>query len=143
MESHLHLLHNVTIEVFGADGRCKQSVETHNLVVTKAKEAIAKLLKEGTERPTYIGVGTGTTEVEASQTALTTQKVRKSATVSVSGAVVTLEKEFAAGEAEGAITEEGVFAEASGGTMYARTKFSAVNIGSEDTLKITHKITVG
>jgi hypothetical protein len=143
MQENLPLLHNVSIEVRGPDGEIKAEREIHNLVVTAGKEAIALLLKEGTTRPKFIAVGTGTEEPAAGDTKLKTEKVRKEATVSVSGAVTKLEKEFAAGEAEGAITEEGILSASSEGTLYAHTKFAAVNIGASDTLKVTHTITVG
>jgi hypothetical protein len=139
----MKLTHNVSLEVRGPDGELKERREAHNLVPTVGKEAIAKLLKEGSERPLYIAVGTGTEEPAAGDTKLKTEKKRLAATVSVSGAVLKLEKEFAAGEAEGAITEEGILSASSEGTLYAHTKFAAVNIGALDTLKVTHTITVG
>jgi hypothetical protein len=140
-KSELKLRHNVVIEVRGPDGKIKERKE-HNLVTTAGKEAIATLLKEGTVRPKYLAVGTGTEEAKVGDTKLQTEKVRAEATTSVTGAVFKAEHEYAAGEAEGAITEEGILSAASEGTLFARTVFAAVNIGSEDTLKVTHTVTV-
>lgn len=139
----LRITHNVEIVVRGADGQVKEVRLLHNLVTTVGKEAVAKLLKEGTVRPTYLAIGTGTKAAAVGDTKLETEKSRKSATVGVAGAVLTLEHEWAAGEAEGAITEEGMLSAAAEGTLFARCVFAVLNIGAADTLKVTHTITVG
>lgn len=95
-ESEVRIVHNVVIEAFGPDGRLKDRRENHNLVVTAGKNAIATLLKEGTTRPKFIAVGTGTEEPAAGDTKLKTEKVRKEATITVESAKVKFEKEFAA-----------------------------------------------
>lgn len=141
MKDGLTLLHNVSVEVFGPDGEVRDSREIHNLVTTVGKEAVATLLEKGTTRPTHLAIGTGTEEAKVANSKLQTEKSRKAATVSVTGAVLTLEKEWGPGEAEGAITEEGIFSAASEGTMFARATFAAVNIGSKDSLKVAHTIT--
>lgn len=142
MKDELRLRHNVTVEVRGPDGELKDRREVHNLVPTAGLNAIATLLKEGTTRPKYIAVGTGTTAAAAGDTTLQTEVKRKEATVTVTEADVLLEVEFGAGEAEGAITEDGLLSAAAGGTLFARAVFAAVNIGAEDTLTVKHTLTV-
>jgi hypothetical protein len=135
--------HNVLVELFGPDGELKQREEIHNLVPTVGKEAVAKLLKEGTTRPTHLAIGEGTKAAEAADTKLQTETKRKAATIGVSGAVFTAEAEFGKGEGTGSVTEEGLFSASSEGTIFARSVFGVITKGAEDTLKITHTITVG
>lgn len=144
MKDHpLTVEHNVTIEHRGPNGELLEMREIHNLVPTVGKEAIAKLIKEGTTRPAYMAIGTGSTEAKAADTKLGTETKRKAATVGVSGAVVTLEAEFGEGECEGAITEEGLLSASSEGTLFARSVFGVITGTSTSTLKVKHTITVG
>jgi len=117
-----------------------------NLVVTAGKGFVAlRMIGTGVGVMTHMGVGTGTTDPAAGDTALETQVgSRKAFTTSaaVSAAVVTYITAFAAGEGTGALTEAGIFNASSGGTMLARTEFSVVNKGSADTMTITWTVTV-
>lgn len=134
---------NVEVEVRGPDGTLKQRETLHNLIPTVGKEAIAKLLKEGTTRPTHMAIGTGTEAAAAGDTTLKTELDRNALSeTSVSGKVLTVKGEWAAGDGTGAITEAGLFSASSAGTLFARAVFSVVNKGAEDTLAITWKITV-
>lgn len=134
---------NVQVIVRGPDGKVKQEVTAHNLVTTVGKEKFAErlLASPTTEGPKFIAVGTGTTAVSEGQTALVTEVKRKEVTTrSVSGKVLTTAVIFAAGEATGAITEEGQFSASTTGSMYTRTKFEAVNVAAGDSLEIKHTI---
>ena len=117
-----------------------------NLVVTAGKGFVAlRMIGTSVGVMTHMGVGTGTTDPAAGDTALETQVgSRKAFTTSaaVSAAVVTYITAFAAGEGTGALTEAGIFNASSGGTMLARTEFSVVNKGSADTMTITWTVTV-
>lgn len=98
--------------------------------------------------PTYIAVGTGTTAVAATDTALVTETAtsglsRAAATVSLVTTTVTNDtaqwlKSFSV-TGSVAVTESGVFNAASVGTMLCRQVFSAVNVANGDTLQITWK----
>lgn len=137
------LVHNVFIDLVGPDGELKQREELHNLIPTVGKEAIAKLLKEGTTRPSYMAIGTGNTAAAAGDTKLQTELSRKAASETGAAAkVFTIKAEWAAGEGTGAITEAGILSASSEGTLFARAVFSVVNKGAEDTLTITWTITV-
>jgi hypothetical protein len=134
---------NVELIVRGPDGAVKRHVTAHNLVTTVGKEKFAErqLASPGTEGPKFIAVGTGTTAVSEGQTALVTEIKRKEATTrSVSGKVLTLAVVFTAGEATGAVTEEGLFSASTTGSMYARTKYEAVNVAASDSLEIKHTV---
>ena len=121
--------------------------ETNNLVVTAGKEWVAARMKNTSTVMTHMGVGTGTTAAVIANTALETQHGdgRQTLTTSggsVSGAVITFHRTFAAGNQTGAITEAGVFTAASGGTMLCRTVFGVVNKGALDTMTISWAVTI-
>lgn len=142
IEEH-EVLDNVLIEVRGPDGALKQRLELHNLIPTVGKEAIAKILKEGSTRPTHMAIGTGTEAAANGDTKLKTELDRNALKeTTASGKVFTAIAEWAAGDGTGAITEAGLFSASSEGTLFARSVFSVVNKGAEDTLTITWKITV-
>jgi len=134
--------------------------ETKNLVVTAGKEWVASRLKD-TASPHTIGaemshmaIGTETTTiaadpVDASDTTLGTEDDRNTLTVdggTVSANTITYACTWPANDpsstATKAITEAGIFNAASGGTMFARTKFAVVNKAPADALTITWTITV-
>ena len=121
--------------------------ETNNLVVTAGKEWVAARMKNTSTVMTHMGVGTGTTAAVIANTALETQHGdgRQTLTTSggsVSGAVITFHRTFAAGNQTGAITEAGVFTAATGGTMLCRTVFGVVNKGALDTMTISWAVTI-
>ena len=91
----------------------------------------------------YIAVGTGTTAVADTQTALTTELSRAIGTYAhtASTLVATLSTTFNAGTATGAITEAGIFSASSAGTMFDRVVFPVVNKGANDTYTATFEIT--
>lgn len=99
--------------------------------------------------PTYIALGTGTTAVAATDTALVTETstsglARAAATVSLVTTTATNDtaqwlKSFSV-TGTVAVTESGIFNASSVGTMLCRQTFSAVNVVNGDTLQITWKI---
>ena len=95
----------------------------------------------------YIAIGTGTTAPSASDTTLESEQQRAAATgtrvtTSVTNDTLQLVKDAFSFSGNYAITEVGVFNNSSGGTMLSRSTFSAVNVTSNDTLKVTVKIQV-
>ncbi|MCD6583644.1 MAG: hypothetical protein J7K71_03045 [Candidatus Omnitrophica bacterium] len=95
---------------------------------------------------TYVAIGTGTTSPSASDTVLGNEVSRVSATVgrtttSVTNDTATFDATFSFSSSY-AITEAGIFNASSGGTMLARQTFSAINVASGDTLKISWKVQV-
>lgn len=133
---------NVIVELRGPDGALKERREVHNLIPTVGKEALAKLVKEGTTRPGWMAIGTGATAAASGDTALQTELDRNAlAEISVSGKVVTMKAEWLAADGTGSITEAGLFSASSGGTLFAHSVFGVITKGSEDVLSITWKIT--
>lgn len=140
---------SVLVEVYGPDGELKDSRERHNLIVTVGRNGITdRLLASPTIAvPTHMELGTGTTAPAAGDTAL--QTVIAASRVALTSKtrstnVLTMVGDWAAGTAtNAAISEAGVFNAASGGDMYSRATFTAINKGASDTLKITWQWTVG
>ena len=117
--------------------------EVDNLVVTAGKNYVADRMKNNSTVMGYMAVGTGTTAAAASDTTLASESDRNALTsTTVTNNEVAYVGTWAAGDASVAITEAGLFSASSGGTMLARTVFSAVNKGASDSLTITWTITV-
>ena len=124
----------------------KVVLEKNNLIVQVGKNFLASAVINSSASP-FVGmaIGTGTTAASTSDTTLETEVARAAFTSSsVSTNVVSLSNTYAAGTGTGAITEAGIFNNASsGGTMLSHVVFSAINKGSSDTLTINWTITVG
>ena len=92
----------------------------------------------------HIAVGTGTTEVKATDTALVTELARKQCTYAhTKGSTkLTVQTTFNAGEATGAITEAGIANASSAGTFFDRVVFPVINKGASDVLTVTFEITL-
>lgn len=121
-------------------------LEKKNLIVQAGKNFLASAIINNSTSPfVAMAIGTGTTAASTADTALETEVARAAfSTSSVSTNVVSLSNTYAAGTGTGAITEAGIFNNASsGGTMLSHVVFSAVNKGSSDTLTINWTITVG
>jgi len=117
--------------------------ETHNLVVTAGKNWVADRMNNVNTVMTHMAVGTGTTAAAAGDTSLGTQLDRNALTsTTVTANAIEYACTWAAGDGTGALTEAGIFDQASGGDMLARTVFSVVNKGASDSMTITWTITV-
>nr|DAS20085.1 MAG TPA: tail-collar fiber protein [Caudoviricetes sp.] len=135
----------LTAQLFKADGTV-QTIQKNNMIVNVGFDFVANAIGLSTNRPgvmNVIAVGTGTTAVAATQTALTTQLAYKTATYAHTSStkVFTFTTTFNPGEATGAITEAGVF-NGNGGIMFDRVVFSVINKGADDTLKVTFTFTM-
>ena len=116
-----------------------------NLVVTAGRDLVASRLAGGGSNVTHMAVGSSSTPASAAQTALLSQIDRNGLTVSGGTAVnntVEYASTWSAGDGTGALTEAGLFTSATGGTMLARTVFSVVNKGVNDSITITWTITI-
>ena len=118
--------------------------DVDNLVVTTGKNLVASRLVGTTPAGmSHMAIGSGTTAAAAGNTALGTELGRVSLTSgSASSAVVTYVATFAAGTGTGAVTEAGLLNASSSGTMLARTVFSVVNKGANDSMTVTWTVTV-
>lgn len=135
----------LSVVLFDADGKVKQSQEIPNLVVNTGLAFIASRMKDTTDAAmSHMAVGSGTTAAAAGNTALETQigsRVSLTSTTVTANATAYVAT-FAAGTGTGAITEAGIFNASTAGTMLCRTVFSVVNKGADDTLQITWTITL-
>ena len=117
--------------------------KTENLVVTAGKEWVADRMNNANTVMTYMSIGTGTTAAAAGNTTLVTELDRNAlSSTTVTGSDVAYVATWAAGDGTGAITEAGIFNAASAGDMLARTVFSVVNKGADDSMTITWTVTV-
>jgi len=126
-------------------GKILQEETKENTIVNTGLERVAKLLNGVSS--TYfraIAVGTGTTGVTTSDTALETEVTRATATLTYKASYkAKFEYTFSFG-GDYAITEAGLFdsATASGSVMLNRTTFTAKNVSSTIQLIVTATITV-
>ena len=124
--------------------------ETDNVVVTDGKKWVADRMNNANAVMSHMAVGTSsahpndTAPNDASgQTTLGSESDRNALTsTTVTDNAVAYVASWAAGDATAALTEAGIFDAASAGDMLARTVFSVVNKGADDTLTITWTITV-
>ena len=117
--------------------------KTENLVVTAGKEWVADRMNNANTVMTYMSIGTGTTAAAAGNTTLVTEIDRNAlSSTTVTDNNVAYVATWAAGDGTGAITEAGIFNAASAGDMLARTVFSVVNKGADDSMTITWTVTV-
>jgi hypothetical protein len=133
----------LSIKLFGPDGKLKGEQNVPNLVVTTGKTFIAARMVGTPTAMSHMAIGSGTTDPAVGDTALQTELGRVSLTSSASaGAVVTYIASFGAGTGTGAVTEAGILNASSGGTLLCRTEFATVNKGADDSMSITWTITV-
>jgi hypothetical protein len=133
----------LSIKLFGPDGKLKGEQNVPNLVVTTGKTFIAARMVGTPTAMSHMAIGSGTTDPAIGDTVLQTELGRVSLTSSASaGAVVTYIASFGAGTGTGAVTEAGIFNASSGGTLLCRTEFATVNKGADDSMSITWTITV-
>ncbi len=152
MKKGLILKTNVVIERRTKDGKVLDREEVHNDIVTAGKSRVRDLIGEGIGTGltgfSHIAIGTGETgdTVVVGDTALKTEVVRESATISASGVdKVIFEKTFSFATAEEyAITEAGVFDSATetGSVMLDRFVSSAKNVDVDTDLYVKITITV-
>jgi hypothetical protein len=133
-----------------ADG----SVETHdfkNLVVNTGLNFIVERMKndstdqDGKTQMSHMELGEGTTAAAAGDTALETP-ITGSRTgltsTDVATNTITYVATFGAGTGTGAVTEAGLFNDATAGDMLCRTVFPVVNKQSGDSMTVTWVVTV-
>ena len=123
MKERLAAKANVLVTVTDADGKIVDRFQQHNLVVTAGRNLLRDLLNNTSPAGlTHVAIGTGTTAVNAAQTALVTEVFRDVITqrlTDVGQLTVTLY--LSTSSANGStLAEVGLFNASSSGTMYAR-----------------------
>ena len=145
MTNSIHPIGDVTLVLRDCDGKIKEKQEFHNLVVSTGCELIASRLSDKhIAEPSHMAIGSGTAEPTKSDTTLGSELHRNEFSVGASRnrAQVTYKATFGAGEGTGAVTEVGIFNDASAGMMLNRATFAVVNKAPTDSLEITWSLTI-
>ena len=147
LNDNLKLRGDVAIVLRDKDGNIKDERKITNLVVDSGLAYIcSRMAGSSPGVMTHMGAGSGTTAAAAGQTDLVSILGSREAldSTSASANAITFQCTWSAGESTGAITESGIFNAASSGsgTMLARVVFGVVNKAADDTLSITHTITL-
>jgi len=140
----LHPKGEVSIQVFDKDGKLKEKTVIPNLVVQAGRDFIASRIEGVTDAVmSHMAVGTDNTAAANGDTTLGAEVGRVALdSTGVSNNIVTYTATFPAGTGTGALTEAGVFNDASAGDMLCRTTFSVVNKAAADSMIITWAITI-
>ena len=144
----LKLITNILIRTIDcATGKIKETEEIHNAIVNSGLERMARrIISNANDFFDYIGIGTGVTGVQATDTTLETEVTREQATVTYEANYkAKLEKifTFSSGEAYD-ITEVGVLDDVtvSGSDLLNRATFTPKSVDSDTDLEIIVTITV-
>ena len=146
MQDNFKIKGALEVVINHADG----SIETRrkdNLILNVGFDFIADAIGKSSSRPnvmSYTAVGTGTTAVASTQTALVSELARKTASYahSTGTKVFTFSTTFNAGEATGAITEAGICNASSGGIFIDRVTFAVINKAADDVMTTNFQFTL-
>lgn len=136
-----------TLRLIGPDGVEKERRVCENMIVDSGLEMIAgHFVDPNAAIPGYMGIGEGSTAPTETNTGLEAEVGdRKAFTNSfvetadeISAVFVGL---FEEGESTGAITEAGLFVDATGGVMTNRVVFPVINKQAADNLEISWRLT--
>lgn len=150
-EQSLQLHGKLDVLLYDESGKLKDERHFDNLIVDAGFEGVAYRIAphDGAVTPStpwnYIAIGTGTTAVAPSNTALVSELVRLQDTQAqylTSSKQLQLQVSFGPGVGTGNIAESGLFNAASAGDMLARQTFATVSKGASDTLTVTWTITL-
>ena len=126
------------------NGNIKEDRTVKNLVVSTGKAFIAsRMVGVANGVMSHMAVGTNNAAPNAGHTALLGE-IGRAVLVSATSTdnVVTYSSLFAPGVGTGALTEAGIFNDASVGIMVARTVFSVVHKEADDSLTINWQISI-
>lgn len=130
--------------LYGPDGNLKDERINDNLVTDLGHEMIIDqlLAAPAVGVPTHMALGTGTGQTASSTDLATPLSPRQPFDTKTRALkVLTMVRNFLAGESTGAITEAGVFNALSAGQMHLYNSFAVINKGAGDTLEITWTLT--
>ena len=128
----------LTVRKMDAHDALVETIHVHNNIVLSGRDLIAKLfVKQPIDPVSHVAVGTGTAAVQASDTKLAGEIFRKPivpvdpsrniTTTDANKRKVTITADLDFGEANGALTEAGLFNAAAAGVMYNRVVFPPIN----------------
>jgi hypothetical protein len=147
MEEGIDSKCNVILELFGKDGKLKDTREIHNVDTTLAHAMVADQFDDSPSiaKPGWMEVGTGTGQDAADSTLAAYISGSRTAITSATAtaAAVVFVCTFAAGVGTGAITEAGLFNVVTQNTtdLILVSSFAAVNKAAGDSLVVTWTLT--
>lgn len=149
MQDNTRIAGHWTLVLYDPKGTEKDRREGHNLITNAGLDYLRSYAFLGcspTYQPDpmcYIAIGSDATTETATDTALGSELARQDFDTVTEGGVgvVTVETTFNAGVGTGAITEVGILNASSGGDLFNRRTFSAVNKAAGDTLKVSCSLT--
>jgi hypothetical protein len=141
----LKLQGELAIVVKDKDGKVKEERKEKNLVVDSGLTFICSRMADASDGVmSHMAVGSSTTAASGTDSDLISilgSRVALDSTTASSN-TITYVTTFGAGVGTGAVTEAGIFNDASAGSMLCRTVFPVVNKGADDTMAITWTITL-
>lgn len=131
------------VTVFDSNGILKDERYIPNLVVTSGKTFIcSRMAGTATAVMSHMAVGSGTNSAVVGDSALQTEITRVALTSTTPNTnTITYVGTYPAGVGTGTISEAGILNNSSGGTLLARTTFTAVPKGAGDSMTISWTIT--
>ncbi len=138
MRESLDMFGRLTIQINDSEGKLVESVAANNSIVLSGRDLVAKLFIKETINPvSHVAVGTGSAPVTPGDTQLGTELFRKPinpanasqnlTTTQDNKKKVTVTTDLDFGEANGALTEAGLFNASAAGVMYNRVVFPTIN----------------
>lgn len=129
-------------ELFDSEGKLKQKVEKHNMILNVGFDFICDRLGKGSSVPSslsHIAIGTNSNTTTATMTGLQRELVRVAYvyTHTAGTKFFTVASTFGAGVGTGALCEAGICNASSGGITIDRVVFPVVNKGADDIFKVT------
>ena len=138
----------LSIVLTDKNGNVKDSREVKNLVVNAGLAyIISRMVGTAKSTMSHMALGAGTAAAAAGQTDLLSMLGSREALDSTTITGTNSEKvqyvcTFEPGDATGAVTEAGIFNDASAGDMLCRTVFPVVNKAADDQMAVTWTITL-
>ena len=146
MEDKIIMTGNVELTLRNKDGNIIDHRSVKNIIVNGGFDFICDVMGKAAQPAdmSYTAVGTGTTAADVADTTLETHLVRVSNVYahSTGAKTYTSTAEYAATVGTGALTESGLFNDATTGTMLNRVVFSVINKAADDVLNIVWTITL-
>ena len=142
----------LTLQKYNKSNQIVQEISASNNIVSSGRDLVAKLfINEKIDPISHVAVGTGTAKVDPkTDTKLNTELFRKAitkidptqdmTTTSDGKIKVTIKVELDFDEANDALTEAGLFNANTGGVMYNRVVFPAINKSKDFKLTLIWEI---
>lgn len=141
----------LTLQKHNAKGELVEQVEANNSIVLSGRDLVAKLfINQPIDPISHVAVGTGTAAVDPANSRLQTELFRKPINpidptqhlqpTSDNKKKVTISAELDFNEANGALTEAGLFNAANVGVMYNRVVFDPINKSTDFKLTLIWEI---